>query len=53
MVARNALHTPAQKLLEEERLTAPAQLVYTEAATEIVVWIGDLVRSQFVINVLT
>jgi hypothetical protein len=32
----------AQRLLEEERLTAPAQLVFTDQFIEMKVWIGDM-----------
>ena len=45
IIASQAGQKEAHRLLEEERLTAPAQLVYTESEREINIWIGDMVRS--------
>ncbi len=43
-VAVDAGQKEAHRLLETERLTAPAQLVLSDPFTEINVWIGELVR---------
>ena len=43
-VAQDATQLEAYRLLETERLTAPAQLVFSDAFTEIDIWIGELVN---------
>jgi hypothetical protein len=40
--ARDSGFIEAQQLLEEERLTAPAQLVFIDQFIEVKVWIGDM-----------
>jgi len=40
--ARDSGFIEAQQLLEEERLTAPAQLVFIDQFIELKVWIGDM-----------
>ena len=48
IIALKAGQKEAHRLLEEERLTAPAQLVYTEADRELNIWIGDQVCTLIV-----
>jgi hypothetical protein len=46
-VALDAGQKEAHRLLETERLTAPAQLVLSDPFTEIKIWVGELVRLVF------
>jgi hypothetical protein len=40
-VAEEAGQKAAKALLEQERLQAPAQLVFTDRSIEVDIWIGD------------
>jgi hypothetical protein len=46
LIARDAHKIDINKLLEEERLTACAQLIYSRPEVEINIWIGDEVRNE-------